>query len=401
MHVKLAVSTIIFLVGITFALGYAGFSTSISGLHTKSDAERALPDAPPSKPLPPANVDGSKFSFPDIVVPKFPIAPKIESSAPPQESERPPHNRAAPSIPEPSFPVTPTAPSTPAPKQNETEDEYVGDARAFAQGALVNILCSSTGSPLKKSISGSGVIIDSRGIIITVAHVGHYFLLEDYPEKGNSDCIIRTGSPAKNAYDAKLIYVSPDWVRENASALAQALPRGNGEHDFALLAITESITSRRLPASFTNVPLASRAPEEGERVGIGSYGAEFLSGKEIISSLYPIIDDGEVADVYTYGSREADVISVRGSKAAQSGSSGGGVVSTDGRLVGVISTSSLVGKTVERTFYAITPEHIRASFRAETGTNLDAYLRDDIDELIEAFADEKEELAEVVWDAIF
>ncbi len=400
MHIKFVVSTIITFVGITLALGYFGLSESLEKLAqetaTSTTETKALPTAPPSEPLPPANPDKPGLSIPDIVFPKFPIAGDKEIVIP-KTTTVPETN----STPTPSYPLTPTAPSTPVPDPDEEEDEYVGDARAFAQGALVNILCSSTGSPLKKSISGTGVIIDSRGIILTVAHVGHYFVLEDYPETGNADCIIRTGSPAKNAYDAKLIYVSPDWVKENASALAQSAPRGNGENDFAFLAITESITSRKLPASFTAVPFSSETTEEGDRVGIGSYGAEFLTGKQIVSSLYPIIDDGDVADVYTLGGKTVDVVSVRGSKAAQSGSSGGGVVNTDGRFVGLISTSSLGGNTAQRTFYAITPEHIRTSFRADTGENLDSYLREDFETLIEAFEDTKIELAELVWDAIW
>ena len=108
-----------------------------------------------------------------------------------------------------------------------------------------------------------------------------------------------------------------------------------------------------------------------------------------------------MADVYTLGGKTVDVVSVRGSKAAQSGSSGGGVVNTDGRFVGLISTSSLGGNTAQRTFYAITPEHIRTSFRADTGENLDSYLREDFETLIEAFEDTKIELAELVWDAIW
>lgn len=400
MHVKFVVSTIIAFVGITFALGYFGLSTSLSGITQNEESSEELAVAPEAEPLPPADPNRPGITIPDIVFPKFPLAPDVPKPTT-NTAPTPAPNPTPVPTPQPAFPVSPPAPSTPAPEPDEDEEEYVGDARAFAQGALVNILCSSTGSPLKKSISGSGVIIDSRGIILTVAHVGHYFLLEDYPENGNSDCIIRTGSPARDAYDAQLIFVSPDWVRDNASALAQSAPRGNGENDFALLAITSSLTSRKLPASFTSVPLTSDEPEEGDRVGIGSYGAEFLTGKEIISSLYPIIDDGDIADVYTFGSNEADVISVRGSTAAQSGSSGGGVVNQGGRFIGLISTSSLGGNTATRTFYAITPGHLRTSFRAETGESLDSYLRAPLDELITAFEDEKQELAEVVWEAIF
>ena len=32
-------------------------------------------------------------------------------------------------------------------------------------------------------ISGSGVIVDSRGVVLTNAHVGQFFLLHDYPRQ--------------------------------------------------------------------------------------------------------------------------------------------------------------------------------------------------------------------------
>src|SRR3989344_252919 len=49
------------------------------------------------------------------------------------------------------------------------------------RAAVVNILCiTGSGGPLN-SISGSGVIIDPRGIILTNAHVAQYFLLKNYP----------------------------------------------------------------------------------------------------------------------------------------------------------------------------------------------------------------------------
>jgi hypothetical protein len=265
----------------------------------------------------------------------------------------------------------------------------------------VNIVCSPNRGPLEKSISGSGVIIDPRGIILTVAHVGHYFLLEDYPSPGNADCIIRTGSPAKTAYDAKLIYVSPEWVKEHGDALAEAAPRGNGENDFALLAISESLTSSRLPSSFPYLPLSSATPKAGEDVEVGSYGAEFLTGSQIRTALYPTFADGSIANLYTFGQNKSDVISVHGSLAAQSGSSGGGIADDDDRLIGLITTSSLTGSTADRTLYAITPAHLRTSFKADTGENLDSYLKEDLSDLVAKFEDEKEALAKEVWDDLF
>ena len=77
----------------------------------------------------------------------------------------------------------------PYPTPSESSDAVNSAARA----ALVNILCTSRGSV--RPISGSGVIIDSRGVILTNAHVAQYVLLAENPAI-NLSCVIRTGSPA-------------------------------------------------------------------------------------------------------------------------------------------------------------------------------------------------------------
>src|SRR3989344_8619427 len=75
------------------------------------------------------------------------------------------------------------------------------------RAALVNILCTSrTGI---NGISGSGIIVDSRGVILTNAHVGQYFLLRDYINPGNITCTVRIGSPAQERYTATLLYLPP------------------------------------------------------------------------------------------------------------------------------------------------------------------------------------------------
>lgn len=414
MPLKLLASAVIALVAVAIALGYFGFSASVEGIRsaflpqattTVALESEVLPPAPETQVLPPADPEQPGFSLPDIVIPKFPIAPDLPApiiAPPPPVTPRP-------AAPAPSVSPTPVAPAPALPPPAITlppvipdpGEEEAEEGSGFPRGALVNILCSAKTSALKKSISGSGVIIDSRGIILTVAHVGHYFLLEDYPSAGSSDCVVRTGDPAKTAYDAKLVYVSPEWVKENADALATARPRGNGENDFALLAITSSLTSRALPSSFSSVPLASSDPDENDRVLIGGYGAEFLSGSQIRDALSPILDAGRIAEVYTFGGNAVDVVSVAGTEAAQSGSSGGGLANASGRLVGLITTSNLSGGTAQRVLYAVTPSHIRASFRADAGTSLDSFLRSSVDDLVEDFEDETRELAAVVWDAIW
>ena len=64
----------------------------------------------------------------------------------------------------------------------------------LSRSALVNIFCVPAGST-GSIISGSGVIIDPKGIILTNAHVAQYVLLSQDPAL-NLTCSIRNGSPA-------------------------------------------------------------------------------------------------------------------------------------------------------------------------------------------------------------
>jgi len=245
------------------------------------------------------------------------------------------------------------------------------DASATAlRGALVNIVCYvPEGSPLH-SISGSGVIIDPKGIILTNAHVAQYFLLAD---RGVS-CVIRSGSPAADSYDATLIYISPLWLHTNADVLTQAAPSGTGQYDFALLAITGSATESPLPAQFPSLPLAQVPPVAGTPVVIASYGAQFLETNQIQSALFPTIVFGSVKEVYTFGTNTIDVLALGGSAAAQEGSSGGGIADASGSLVGTITTSTVSGSTDTRSLGAITASYIRGEYASETGRALDILL---------------------------
>ena len=298
-----------------------------------------------------------------------PALPNVPPSAP---------RRAAP---EPSVPVS--APQAPPAASVLPSDGGDLDAAASAlRAALVNILCyASAGGPLH-SISGSGVIIDSKGIILTNAHVAQYFLLAD---RGVS-CTIRTGSPAADAYDAALAYFPAAWADANASVLTEAAPAGTGEHDYALLAVTKSATGAPLPAVFPSVPLAAAPLEAGAPVVIASYGAQFLETNQIQSALFPTLVFGSVKDVYTFGTNTIDVLALGGSAAAQEGSSGGGVADARGALAGTITTSTVSGSTATRSLDAITASYIRADYASQTGSALDLLLGESTTTAVAAFA---------------
>lgn len=258
------------------------------------------------------------------------------------------------------------------------------DASALTlRSALVNIICYAPAGSGLHSISGSGVFIDPKGVILTNAHIAQYFLLA---ARGVS-CDIRTGSPAVDKYDAALAHISPKWVSANVSVLTETSPSGTGEYDFAFLAVTKSALGAPLPSSFPYIPLATSAPSQyGMPVAIASYGAQFLAANQVQSSLFPTIVFGSVKDVFTFASSTIDVLALGGSAAAQEGSSGGGVADASGALTGVITTSTTEGATDTRSLTAITASYIRAEYAKETGRALDLLLAEPTATAIADFA---------------
>lgn len=293
--------------------------------------------------------------------------------------------------------------ATTTPKTKETSSSLppgLALALGHLRDALVNIICVSKGD-VTRSISGSGVVISSDGLILTNAHVAQLFLLTDYKKSNSVVCVIRNGNPARTAYYAELTYISSPWISKNAASLTLKDPKGTGENDFALLAITTSATTANLPTTFPFVSLSSEIPYDKEPVAFGSYGAQTLSTKQIKDFLYPTLVFGTVQDRFTFTQNDVDVLSLGGSAVAQEGSSGGGVVNADGKLVGILSTSSVEGDLVKRDLHAITLGHIRRSFLNDTGMDFDAYIsRSSPSTLIANFSSDKQTLATKLFSAV-
>jgi len=267
-----------------------------------------------------------------------------------------------------------TVPATPAtPPQSPTE-KALGLVLPNVRSALVNIVClPTTDSSTLKGISGSGIIIDPQGVILTAAHVAQYELLaEARPDLVG--CFVRTGSPATFAYKARPVYVSSAWVAQNAQTLSSTEPRGTGENDFGLLAITASDTSSPLPSAFPSVSLSNTPATMGEPVVIGTYGAEFLTSARIRSDLFPTLVFGAVHDLFTFHTDTLDLVSLGGGAAAQQGSSGGGIINQGGQLVALITTSSSGTDLASRDLHAITTTYLQRAFTQESGLTLSGYL---------------------------
>jgi S1-C subfamily serine protease len=299
----------------------------------------------------------------------FPSQPKLHATSPVITATTTVHAPVVTPAPKPVPAPKPAATSTPATSTPSTDTEEL----AALSKSIVNIICIAHDGSLR-SISGSGVIIDSRGIILTVAHVAQSSLLQQYLGTDKVSCTIRTGSPAKNAYIARPIYVSDAWVKENPTTLISSQPTGTGEHDYALLAITESASGSALPGAFPAISLAGATAHVGDAISIGSYGAQDLTSAQVRTGLYPTLATSTVQDRYTFGGNTVDVLAIAGSAASQEGSSGGAVVNTDGELIGIITTSKTSGPVSSREMRIITPDYIRRSYQVDTGKNFDTYF---------------------------
>jgi len=261
------------------------------------------------------------------------------------------------------------------------------DLNTQTRAAVVNILCSVGGGNIKP-ISGSGVFIDTRGVILTNAHIGQYFLLKDYPTKDNVDCTIRTGSPASPRYRATLLYLPPAWVAENATQLIAEQAKGTGEHDYAFLLITGAVGQEALPTSFPALPMAIAEPDLNALTFLAAYPAGFLGGSSIQKNLFITSAYALVKELFTFSTRrEIDLVSIGGTIVSQGGSSGGAVVRAhDGKLQGIIATATAADSTAQRDLRAITLAHINRSLITDNQGRLDIFLSQDVSVAVARFA---------------
>jgi len=241
----------------------------------------------------------------------------------------------------------------------------------------VNIICTTKQGGLLNPITGSGIIIDEGGVILTNAHIAQYYLLRDYIVEDYLDCTIRTGSPAVNTYKAELLFISSTWIRDNFQKISESNPKGTGENDFALLLITDVTKPQAtLPSTFSYVipDLRDMEPEVGDSAIVAGYPAGFLGGTSIQKELYAVTTIANIMEVFTFDQNTLDLFSVGGNIAAQKGSSGGGILGREGGLLGIVVTASNAAQTDDRDLRAITLSHINRSLKKETGISLNNYL---------------------------
>lgn len=315
---------------------------------------KAVPEATPSKPAPTKVKNEEKFK---ITVTQNPVtAPIVQKILPPP---------------------TPIS---------QINDEV--------RLAVVNILCTTLSGTSLHPITGSGVIIDQKGIVLTNAHIAQYFLLRDYPVKDNVDCLIRTGSPAYPTYRASLLFIPPAWIEANYKNITLENPLGTGENDFALLFIDSVIDAKKpLPSSFPavtpNIEELTETSVGGDTYLVAGYPAGFLGGIAIFKDLFLSSTVAYAQKVYTFKENTIDLLSLGGSVLAQRGSSGGAVVRlSDKKLVGIIVTTTDEKTTGERDLRAVTTTHINRSLEGSANITLAELLLSDPTQTVRSFKEQ-------------
>lgn len=326
------------------------------------------------------------------------VATTTPTTSPPTVKLAPPVKppATAPSIPAESQPVIPpqttvpeTIPTTPLSAPTSTPN-FLGVNEATRE-ALVNIMCTSEAGGPFAAISGSGIIIDSKGVILTNAHIAQYYLIKDYGRKNALNCLIRSGSPATVMYRAELIFISPRWIETNYQKILEATPAGTGQYDYAFLLITESAREGvALPSSFPFIaPAIADTNPTGKEMLLAAYPAGFLGGILIQTNLTISSTMGVVNRVFHYEPGTIDIMNFPGSLLSQRGASGGAVVNAEKMLMGLIVTTTEGATTGDRDLQAITTAYINRQLSLESGLTLTQMLGANLPKLVEQFKQER------------
>ncbi|MBI2030519.1 trypsin-like peptidase domain-containing protein [Candidatus Kaiserbacteria bacterium] len=265
-----------------------------------------------------------------------------------------------------------TNPSAPAPATS-TPAQFAFDPAW--RDAIVNLYCLSRYGTLDDATSGSGVIIDPRGVILTNAHVASSFIFADWPNPNLLDCSVRIGSPAAPRYKAALLYI-PDAYMTDRIARSYTYTDDTpvyGEKDYALLIITGPTNSAAsMPNSFPHLDLYQGGPlPVGTPVYLSGYSAEFLGGIALQRDLSQLSSASIVASQAPIGnSATPEAIAFTGNISSQHGASGGAVIGAGGKLAGLVTflNKDYGISTKERVLNAITTDYILRDFAADHHT---------------------------------
>lgn len=310
---------------------------------------------------------GTLFAFENIIPPFIVTAPELsiapspspeitpipkdliaeeeikEYSAPDSEAPQAPMIKPAPVIPE--EPILPKQP----PQKLYVPSTIIHERTA---GSIVNLLCNVGAN---KVISATGVIASTEGHILSNAHVSEGLI--------GKECLIRSGSPAKNFAFAKLLFIPEKYIKAESDF-------ERAKHDLSIWKIVRSARESPLPETFHTVAINYATPaEKADQFAVFSYPAEVFSFETILKSLSLLFTNTEVT-----ASDEFFVETVN-SLSSQKGSSGGALIDRETLMLrGLIFGVSGDKLAADRTLFSLNPAWISSIVQEETGLSLQQYI---------------------------
>ena len=259
---------------------------------------------------------------------------------------------------------------------------------------LVNIICTEKKGNYVTANTGSGVIISENGVVITNAHVAQYFLLDK--ESDSFSCALYQENIPTYGYMAKLLYISPDWIKENPEVIKSKNPRGTGENDYALLYITKNTNpALSKPKSF-NFAKANTVYDAkiGDKIDVAGFPGSPSSVGDLTHAVGLKKDSVEIQDIFTFGNNKIDVVSTEVTPVAARGASGGGLFKESDLIALIVTTT---GDKNNAYINAITTNYINRDLKKDFGISLVELISRDLDIESENFWNNYgENLAEII-----
>src|SRR3989344_5933765 len=339
-----------------------------------STTQKKSPETKSEPERPKVKSEDKKQKKPEITLVKEPTEKPLFQYIPPQAPEvtKPPQT-FEPAAPSPSTIPPPTSlPVTVSPLPLTIEEKV--------KRSTVNILCSIQKGNFIQKITGSGVVIDPQGVILTNAHVAEYVLLDEGLPEGSVSCFIRTGSPAKNSYKAKVVYISETWIQNNKNNLSMQTITGTGENGYALLVLTE-----RVSLTAPDVPLIYLAPEAsypavGQNIILAGYPAGFGDVRLLESALYELVEPSSITNVSSFDGNTIGVFNTSPTPLSQHGSSGGAMATDKGTLLGIIVATTIDTYSGKNNLQGISLPYIEKNIKASSGKELGYFIGNAIEE---------------------